>query len=110
MLTTRSRSVDRRAGPAAGGRSTDAVAGYLEALEASVVHRARTWSGADGAPRPEQPVAAEPADAPELRRLEHGFVAYARVYAAAHGIEYATWREFGVPAEVLGRAGIRPDR
>jgi hypothetical protein len=106
MLTTRGPAVDRRAGRSPGCRSTDAVAGYLEALEARAVHRARTLSGGEsvaGAPSPS-------AEEREVQRLEHGFVAYARTYAAAHGIEYATWREFGVPAEVLVRAGITPDR
>ncbi|HEY7133656.1 MAG TPA: hypothetical protein VIB48_01195 [Acidimicrobiia bacterium] len=106
MLTTRGRSVDRRVGRSTGCRSTGAVAGYLEALDARAVHRARTLSGGEAGAAERSPSAEDR----EVRRLEHGFVAYARTYAVAHGIEYATWREFGVPAEVLVRAGIRPDR
>jgi hypothetical protein len=107
MSTTRGRSVDRRAGRSTGCRSTDAVACYLEALDAGAVHQARSRSGGEPAPDGR---AASSVEERKLGRLEHEFVAYARTYAAAHGIEYATWREFGVPAEVLGRAGIRPDR
>jgi hypothetical protein len=106
MLTPRGRAVDRRMGRSTRCRSTDAVAGYLEALEARAVHRARTLSGRESVAAAPSPSAEER----EVQRLEHGFVAYARTYAIAHGIEYATWREFGVPAEVLVRAGIRPDR
>ena len=102
--------MERPVGRSAGCRSTDAVAGYLAALEAGFVHRARTWSGTGRHPTAEHAGAHPIGDQHEARRLERAFVAYARTYAAAHGIEYATWREFGVPAEVLARAGIRPDR
>lgn len=44
----------------------------------------------------------------DMQRLEHAFVAHARVYSQAKGISYATWRESGVPARVLRNAGIRP--
>ncbi len=38
--------------------------------------------------------------------LEEGFVATARSYSDRKGISYAAWREAGVPAAVLRRAGI----
>jgi hypothetical protein len=44
--------------------------------------------------------------APDLSSLEAGFAAVAKAYAARKGIAYATWREMGVPAEALQRAGI----
>lgn len=44
--------------------------------------------------------------ADDISELEAGFVAAAGQYAARKGIDYATWREAGVPAEVLARAGV----
>lgn len=35
------------------------------------------------------------------------FIKYAASYSERKGIEYATWREFGVQAKVLKRAGIK---
>lgn len=43
---------------------------------------------------------------PDLAALEADFVKVAKAYGARKGIVYATWREMGVPADVLGRAGI----
>jgi hypothetical protein len=51
-------------------------------------------------------LAAKSAGAVDLSALEAGFVRYAKSYGEAKGIAYATWRELGVPAEVLKRAGI----
>ena len=42
----------------------------------------------------------------DLAALEAGFVKVAKAYGQRKGIAYATWREMGVPADVLGRAGI----
>ncbi|MCZ7527752.1 MAG: hypothetical protein M5U14_16060 [Acidimicrobiia bacterium] len=42
----------------------------------------------------------------DLADLEKGFVKVAKGYAQRKGISYAAWRELGVPAEVLSRAGI----
>jgi len=42
----------------------------------------------------------------DIASLEKAFVKAAGPYSEAKGISYATWREFGVPAEVLGKAGI----
>ena len=41
---------------------------------------------------------------------EDAFVAVAAAYSRRHHIEYAAWREVGVPAAVLRRAGLRPER
>jgi len=38
--------------------------------------------------------------------LEDAFVEHARSYSERKGISYSAWREAGVPAEVLRRAGI----
>jgi hypothetical protein len=42
----------------------------------------------------------------DLGHYEKAFVKVARAYGARKGIAYATWREVGVPADVLRRAGI----
>jgi hypothetical protein len=44
--------------------------------------------------------------AADLAELERGFVEAAAAYSARKGIGYAAWREAGVPAAVLKRAGI----
>jgi hypothetical protein len=51
--------------------------------------------------------AAETEDDPaEGERLRKAFVKAARPYSKSKGISYATWREIGVPADVLREAGI----
>lgn len=47
-----------------------------------------------------------PSDLKELERLEADFVKAALPYSEAKGIEYATWRELGVPSAVLKKAGF----
>lgn len=42
----------------------------------------------------------------DLSALEQGFVDVARDYSERQGIDYASWREVGVSAAVLKRAGI----
>ncbi len=42
----------------------------------------------------------------DMGAVESGFVTHAANYGNRKGIAYATWREFGVPAELLTRAGI----
>src|SRR6478735_4031540 len=42
----------------------------------------------------------------DLSGLEKGFVKSAKTYSERKGITYSTWREVGVPADVLKRAGI----
>jgi hypothetical protein len=39
--------------------------------------------------------------------LERGFVRYAASYSSRKGITYPAWREAGVPAAVLAKAGIK---
>jgi len=46
-------------------------------------------------------------DAPvDLRALEAGFVKAAAPYSQRKQISYQAWRELGVPADVLSKAGI----
>ena len=42
----------------------------------------------------------------DLTALEAGFVKVAKDYSARKGIEYASWRELGVGADVLKKAGV----
>jgi hypothetical protein len=42
----------------------------------------------------------------DLEALEKEFVAAARSYSQRKGISYAAWREIGVPASTLRRAGV----
>ena len=45
-------------------------------------------------------------DKVDITALETGFVSVAKSYSKRQGISYATWREIGVDAAVLKRAGI----
>jgi hypothetical protein len=45
-------------------------------------------------------------DKVDIAELEAAFVAVAASYSAKKGIDYATWREVGVEAVVLKRAGV----
>ena len=45
-------------------------------------------------------------DGADLADLEARFVGVAKAYADRKGISYASWREVGVPAAVLSKAGI----
>jgi hypothetical protein len=42
----------------------------------------------------------------DISGLEKGFVKSAKTYSERKGISYSTWREVGVPADVLKKAGI----
>jgi len=42
----------------------------------------------------------------DLAELEHAFVEVAKGYGERKGISYATWRDVGVSAATLSRAGI----
>lgn len=42
----------------------------------------------------------------DMDALEEAFVGVAKSYAERKGISYASWRDVGVPAAVLKRAGI----
>ncbi|MEX2323709.1 MAG: hypothetical protein WEA29_08085 [Acidimicrobiia bacterium] len=50
---------------------------------------------------------AEADTAASVDELEKGFVEYAASYSVRKGISYAAWRQSGVPAQVLKRAGVR---
>lgn len=45
-------------------------------------------------------------DAPDIAGLESAFVACAKSYSERKGISYAAWREGGVPAATLRKAGL----
>jgi hypothetical protein len=45
-------------------------------------------------------------DKVDVSALEEGFVSVAKSYSHRQGISYATWREIGVDAAVLKRAGM----
>lgn len=42
----------------------------------------------------------------DITQVEKAFVKAAKGYSARKGITYAAWREAGVPADVLRRAGV----
>jgi len=54
----------------------------------------------------EAELAAKSSGGVDLSALEAEFVRHAQAYGTSKGIAYATWRELGVPADVLKRAGI----
>ena len=124
-------SEDHKVALAAGRAQGKAVRDYLEALEGSKPKRGRPRTAEivrqqlDAIPR-----ALDNADAvgrlqliqkridleAELERLEgstvdisaleEAFVQVAAAYGKAKGISYAAWREIGVDAAVLKRAGV----
>jgi hypothetical protein len=49
-------------------------------------------------------------DAVDIEELEDAFVGIAASYSVRQGISYQSWREVGVPASVLARAGISRSR
>ncbi len=49
-------------------------------------------------------------DAGNMDELERGFVESAQAYSERKGITYTAWREIGVPAAVLRKAGIKETR
>ena len=49
-------------------------------------------------------------DTVDLAALEAGFVSHAAAYGGRKGITYAAWREAGVPAAVLKKAGVARTR
>jgi hypothetical protein len=42
----------------------------------------------------------------DMQKLQRGFAKHAKGYAKSKGIQYSTWRDIGVPADVLREAGI----
>jgi hypothetical protein len=49
-------------------------------------------------------------DGANIEELTESFVAHARTYSDRKGITYTAWRQFGVPADVLRKAGIQETR
>ena len=46
------------------------------------------------------------AEEPEMNAAEAGFITHAASNGRRKGIQYATWREAGMPADLLARSGI----
>ena len=122
---------EHKAALAEGRNHARAVGRYLEALEAHKPKRGRkrtqenvkkrlvavedSLKDASGVQRLsllqerrdlEVELAGMQAGAPDLSALEKEFVKVGKTYAANKGISYGAWREFGVPPEVLKKAGI----
>jgi len=49
-------------------------------------------------------------DGANIDELAESFVAHAKTYSDRKGITYTAWRQFGVPADVLRKAGIQETR
>jgi hypothetical protein len=117
---------------AAGRKEGQAVKAYLDALEQHRPRRGRRRTpdsiqkrlvtidaGIDGASSLQrlqltqerrdlkaELAAMEAGTTADLSALEAGFVQVANAYAQRKGIAYATWRDLGVSADVLKKAGI----
>ena len=131
-MPERTMSDEHKAAIAGGRVEAAAVRDYLEALEASRPKRGRqvapeklTARKADidaqlavGDVKPIKRLEllqdrrdieaqlASLADEPDMTAVEAGFITHAAGYGHRKGIQYATWREAGVPADLLARAGI----
>ncbi|MFM7271069.1 MAG: hypothetical protein ACKO2C_05490 [Actinomycetes bacterium] len=127
-------TAEHKAKLAAGRNESRAVARYLEALEAHRPKQGRkrtsetvakqlaaTEAGlktATGIERLEllqrqrdlKAEAERLAEGVDLSALEAEFVKVARAYGERKGITYGTWRDFGVAADVLKKAGIQRTR
>jgi len=124
-------SSEHKAALAEGREQGRAVRRYLEALDANKPRRGRKRS-AESLKKRLDTIETEIASADPLKRvhlvqeradlqdaldatesnvdigqLEKAFVTAAAPYSERKGITYATWREVGVPAAVLEKAGIR---
>lgn len=131
MAPNREMSEEHKAALAEGRRQGKAVRGYLEALEQHKPKRGRKRTpesmrkqldkinaeidSADPVKKLQliqdridlegELEAAE--NKPDLTALEDEFVDAAAPYSERKGITYAAWRELGVDASVLKRAGIK---
>lgn len=130
----KSMSADHKAALAEGRRQGAAVSAYLEALETHKPKRGRKRTpesierqladieekldSASVTQRVEmmqrRRVLQRELDnfsaAPDISGMEEDFIAIAADYSERRGIEYATWREAGVSADVLRQAGISRTR
>lgn len=131
-MAKRTMTDEHKAAIAAGRIETAAVRDYLEALESAKPKPGRRLSPeklqarrdelnaelASGAHKPikrleamqavrdiEAQIEALQAE-PDITAAEQGFVTHAAGFSRRRGIAYATWREYGVPADVLAQAGI----
>ena len=127
-------TAEHKAKLAAGRNESRAVARYLEALEA---HRPKQGRKRTSETVAKQLAAAEAglktatgierlellqrqrdlkaeaerlSEGVDLSALEAEFVKVARAYGERKGITYGTWRDFGVAADVLKKAGIQRTR
>lgn len=132
MAAERSENAKRKA--ARGRQEAAVVRRYLEALERYKPKRGRKRTPESIKKRLDK-IEAQLSDASELKKLqlvqermdlerelerlqtkedlsdyEKEFVDVAKGYSERKGIEYMAWREMGVPAEVLRRAGVRRTR
>ena len=131
-MPERTMTDEHKAAIAAGRIEAAAVRDYLDALESSRPKRGRQVSperltarkadidaqlaGGDVKPikrlelmqdrRDIDMQLAALADEQDMTAVENEFIAHAAAYGSRKGIQYATWREAGVPAELLARAGI----
>ncbi len=127
-------SDDHKAALAEGRRQGAAVRAYLDALESNRPTRGRKRSvesierklqeieaslpSASGEQRLQMIQARtdlareldKAAEKVDMAAVENAFVEVAAAYGERKGIEYATWREFGVSAAVLQSAGIARTR
>jgi len=127
-------TAEHKAKLAAGRNESRAVARYLEALEAHRPKQGRKRTtesvakqlaqtetelkSATGIVRLEllqrqrdlKVEAERLSEGVDLSALEAEFVKVARSYGERKGITYGTWRDFGVAADVLKRAGIARTR
>ncbi len=93
--------------------STDALKARLAELEVRLVEadplqRVHLMQERRNLERRIEGAGAEAED--DLPMLEKAFIAVAADYGSRKGIDYATWREAGVSAEVLQKAGIHWSR
>jgi hypothetical protein len=128
----RTMSAQHKAALAAGREQARAVANYLDALEANKPKRGRKRTvetvkrqlaeataelkEAGGVSRLEliqrrrdlevELATMQAGGGPDLAALEKAFVKHAKAYAQRKGITRATFREFGVRADLLKRAGV----
>jgi hypothetical protein len=128
--TTRTMSAQHKAALAEGRSEGRAVKNYLEALQQNRPRRGRRRTPdsitkrlaaidvayAEGSALQQLQLVQERMDLQkeleamgtkvDLSALESAFVKTASKYAQRKGISYAAWRELGVPADVLKKAGI----
>ena len=121
---------EHKAALAVGREQGRLVKDYLEALDQNKPKRGRKRT-ADSVKKRLEAISADLADASAIKKVEmiqerrdlevelatmgttvdlstfeKGFVKAAKTYSERKGISYATWREVGVPADVLKTAGI----